>query len=48
MAAIVTDTSMQSNTPLSHWLVDDVLTELTEVTPLFDLMLLQVVDFAVK
>jgi len=43
MAAIFPDTSMQSNTPLSHCSVDNVL---TEVTPLFHQTLLQVVDFA--
>ena len=43
MAAIFTDTSTQSNTPLSHCSVDNVLTELT---PLFHQTLFQVVDVA--
>jgi len=43
MAAIFTDTSTQSNMPVSHCLVDNVL---TEVTPLFHQTLLQVVDVA--
>ena len=43
MAAIFTDTSTQSNTPLSHCSVDNVL---TEVMPLFHQTLLQVVDVA--
>ena len=43
MTANSTDTSTQSNTPLSHCSVDNVL---TEVTPLFHQTLLQVVDVA--
>ena len=43
MAAIFTDTSTQSNTPLSHCSVDNIL---IEVTPLFHQTLLQVVDVA--
>ena len=44
MTAIFTDTRMQSNTPLLHCSVDDIL---TDVTPLFDQMLLRVVDVVV-
>jgi len=41
MAAILSDTSKQSNMLLSHCSVDNVL---TEVTPLFHQRMLQVVD----